>query len=485
MRQIMANQTKQRFARRPFLAGLGAAGAGMFLRPRIAEAQGMVPQRLVVIHRPEGSVLDAMNGCPYWWFPTAAGPTYELSPMLQSFAPVKANMLVIRGIDCPRNQPANGDKHAQGIIGMMSGVDAYMPPGTSQSDRDDPNSKAIRSFVPTIDQQVLAKIDALKGTPIPSIQLAGTRNSMPGNGNGFTCLQVMSYMGPAQTLPGEGRSASAFTTIFGTTMMGGMDPTVVARQAAQNKSVLDFVSSDLNRLRGRVPSSQYPKMDAHLDAIRQLEGAIMMPPSTGTIVKPTLVTEPTTGNPGASPDEAAHQMTIRNMLSIIRCAFQSDLTRVATITFADGNNVMAPKNFVPGASFNIDSDHHSVSHSGTSLDSLRAKGGAEKMYADEVAKMVIDMQNTPEGPPGETLLDHTLVVYINECSIGDDHHQQDMPILLIGGKFLKLHTNDFLKLSASRYMNDVWSSMLTAWGVPTTTWGDAKYSQGPIPGLFG
>jgi hypothetical protein len=308
---------------------------------------------------------------------------------------------------------------------------------------------------------------------------------MPGNGNGYTCLQVMSYSGPAQTMPGEGRSANAFTTIFGTMMPGGMDPAVLARQAAQSKSVLDLVIGDLNRLRGRVPSSQYLKMDAHLDAIRQLEANIVTPPPTGTIVRPTLATEPTTGNPGADRDEAAHQMTIRNMLSIIRCAFQSDLTRVATITFADGNNPMAPKNFVPGSNWSIGSDHHSVSHSGVSLDSLKAKGGAEKMYADEVARLVIDMQNTPEGPPGETLLDHTLVVYLNECSIGDDHHQQDMPILLIGGKFLKLHTNDFLKLSASRYMNDVWSSVLTAWGVPTTTWGDTKYSKGPIAGLFG
>ena len=59
-----------------------------------------------------------------------------------------------------------------------------------------------------------------------------------------------------------------------------------------------------------------------------------------------------------------------------------------------------------------------------------------------------------------------------------------MLIFLIGGKFLKLHTNDFLKITPSRYMNDVWSAVLTAWGVPTTTWGDAKYSKGPIPGLF-
>jgi hypothetical protein len=220
----MANHTKQRFARRPFLAGLGVTGAGMFLRPRVAEAEGAVPQRLLIIHRPEGSVLDAMNGCPFWWFPTTAGPAYSLSPMLQSFAPVKANMLVIRGVDCPRNQPANGDKHAQGIIGMMSGVDAFMPAGTSQADRDDPNSKAIRSFVPTIDQQALDKIQALKGTPIKSIQLAGTRNSMQGNGNGYTCLQVMSYSGPAQILPPEGRSQSAFDSIFVSTMMGGDGP---------------------------------------------------------------------------------------------------------------------------------------------------------------------------------------------------------------------------------------------------------------------
>jgi hypothetical protein len=482
-KHAIMNQTH--FGRRPFLAGVGATGAGMFLRPRIAEAQGMVPQRILIVHRPEGSVLDPQNGCPNWWFPATTGPSYTLSPILQSFAPVKANMLVLRGIDCPRNEPVNGDKHAQGIIGMMSGVDAYMPPGTSQADINDPNSKAIRSFVKTIDHQLLEKVPALQGPVRPYIPLAGTQNSMKGNGNGYTCLQVMSYSGPAQPIFGEARSQIAFQSIFEATMTGGTDPTLAARQAAQNKSVLDLVLSDLNRMRGGVPSAQYPKLDAHLDAIRQLESTIMMPPPGTPIVKPTLVTEPTTGNPGASKDEAAHQMLIRNMLAILRCAFQSDITRVATITFSDGNNIMAPRNFVPGANWTISSDHHSVSHSGTSLDTLKAKGGVEKMYADELAKMVIDMQNTPEGPAGETLLDHTLIVYINECSIGDDHHQQDIPILLIGGKFLKMHTGDFMKITPSRYMNDVWSAVLTAWGVPTTTWGDAKYSKGPIAGLFG
>jgi len=56
--------------------------------------------------------------------------------------------------------------------------------------------------------------------------------------------------------------------------------------------------------------------------------------------------------------------------------------------------------------------------------------------------------------------------------------------LLFGGKFLKLGTGQFVVVSPNRYVNDVCSSVLTAWGVRTNVYGDPRYSQGAIPNLF-
>jgi hypothetical protein len=462
------------------LAGLGTLGASTLLRPLVAEAQGVVPQRLLIIHRPCG-------GVPAQWFPMGTGPNYVTSPILKSFDAVRANMLVIKGVKCPRNEPEPGDKHGQGIIGMMSGVDAYHPPGTPANELTAPDGKFIASQVATVDQVALGAIAALRGPTIPSIQLCGTRKSM--QGSGAACLRVISYSGPNQLMWPEGRSDVAFNNILGGAVVGPVDPAILARQQAQNKSVLDFALSDMTRLRAQLPASQYPKLDAHMQAMRELEARITaMPPmgGGGGCSKPTLVMQPT-GSGAVSADEAEHQSLIKNMLAVIRSAFACDTTRVATITFTDGNSSLSPKDFVPGASWTIADGFHNVSHSGNGADVVAAKAGTEKFYADLVAQMILDMQNTTEG--SGTLLDNTLVVYLNECSVGDNHSQDDIPVLLFGGKFLKLNVGNFIQLTPVRYMNDIWAGMMTAWGVPTTNFGNPSsvtrgYCKGPAPGVF-
>jgi hypothetical protein len=470
----MNNEKSFRISRRPFLAGLGATGAGMLMRPLIAEAQGVVPQRLLIIHRPCGSV-------PAQWFPTTTGAGFTLPPLLEPFAAVRSNMLVVKGIKCPRTNANPGDKHGQGLIGMMSGMDAYHPPGTPEKELTAPDGKFISSPVATIDQVALGSVPGLKGPTIPSIQLAGSRTSMQGSGPG--CLRVISYSGPNVLMWPEGRSDVAFNNILGSVVVGPGDPAAAARQQAQNKSVLDFVNRDLNRLKTLIPNSQVPKLDAHVQAIRELELRITTtpPPTTGGCAKPMLAMQPK-GAGSISNDEAEHGTLIKNMFSIVKSAFQCDATRVATITFAHGNSSLAPKDFIPGAAFTATEGHHTVSHNGTGADVIAAKAAAEKFYGEIVSAAMLDMQNTPEG--SGTLLDNTLVVYWNECSVGDSHSQNDIPVLFFGGKFLKLNVGNYIQLSPAVFMNDVWAAMLTAWGVPTTVFGDAKFGKGPAPNVF-
>jgi hypothetical protein len=236
-----------------------------------------------------------------------------------------------------------------------------------------------------------------------------------------------------------------------------------------------------------LPSQQRPKLDAQLTAIRNLEARITTtPPPAGSVTKPQLATEPTSGANGADADEARHNVLIQNMLEIIRCAFVSDLTRVASITFADGNNPLRPLAFVPNAGFTNNGDGHGVSHSGKGADAIEAKGETNAMYIGNVAKLLNNMFMTKEGTG--TLLDNTLGFLFTECRDGDTHERKRNPGMLFGGKFLKLNTGQFMVFPTTpkqRYTNDIWSSVLTAWGVPTTTWGDPQYSNGVLPGLFG
>jgi len=203
----------------------------------------------------------------------------------------------------------------------------------------------------------------------------------------------------------------------------------------------------------------------------------------GQIIKPTLAAEPTTGHNGANADEARHDVLVQNMLEIIRTAFASDLTRVASMTMADGNNPLRPLAFVPNPSFTNNSDGHGLSHSGKAGDPIEGKGEVVAMYTTAVANMLAAMAKTPEGTGN--MLDNVLGMYFTECRDGDSHERRRNPCMLFGGQFLKLNAGQYMVVNPNRYVNDIWASTLTAWGVPTTIYGDPAYAKGVIPGLFG
>jgi hypothetical protein len=493
---MMKNRRSFGISRRPFLAGLGAsAGVATLLHPLIAQAEGALPKRFLWIHYPCGTVAGfgaEGAGSAWTWFPTGSGTTYTPSSLTKLFDPVKGSILPFDGIDLgDPNQTTQGDKHAQGMMWMGTGWMAVNM-NTSQVDPDQANNHyiTVRQGTKSIDQQLLDVVPDLTaplvaggtGPIYRSIQLVGTPTSM--SNQGFTCLRVLSYAGKDQPLFGEGRSQTAFNNIFSSAMAPGVDPVVYARQQAQKKSVLDLVMDDIVRLQAIVPVAQRPKFDAQLSSIRALEARVSTPPPpAGQIIKPVLLDEPTTGHDGANANEARHETLIRNQLEIIRTAFASDLTRVATISYADGNNVLRPKSFVPNPTFSQTGDGHSVSHAGKSADAINAKGQVVAMYTRLTAELLTNMSKTVEGT--SNLLDNTLGMYFSECRDGDSHERRRNPCMLFGGKFLNLKTGQYLVLNPARYANDIWASVLTAWDVPTTVYGDPMYGKGVLPGLFG
>jgi hypothetical protein len=476
-----------RFRRRSFFTAMGAGVAHTFLRPLVAEAQGVIPQRFFMIHRPCGTWPD--DFLPPKTVP--AGAAYPITPILKSFETLRHKMVVYRGVDGPPNNTQNGDRHGAGLIGQVTGRLAVQPVNASANDRNDMNSKTITAATPSFDQFLLgAGIEALQPPlgGVKSIQLSG--NTRSGQGQHFACLAAISYAGTSQPKFGEPRPMRNFTNILGNAMVGGpgttVDPAIIERQLAQKKSVLDFVRTDLNRLKGQVPSSQNVKLDAHLEGIRVLESRIRAtpPPVTAGCFRPTLTPDPVTTKTGRERDEVIHFNVCTNNLAIIRAAFQCDLTRVASFTFADGNNDLHPRSYVPNPTFSIDGNHHdAVSHGGKSnRDSQVAKKETDIFYGNLMAKMLSDMDKVPEGPAGQTLLDNTLTYYFSECSYGDDHEMIDLCSLYFGGKFLKLNVGNYLSYAPKIYQNDVWTSILNAWGVPTMQFGDPMFCKGSGPG---
>ena len=453
--------------RRTFLAGVGAAaGAGAFLRPLFASAAGASPMRLVVIHRPCGSYEQS-------FFPAGGdATTFTLSPILMPFQALQSEMVVLNGITCPRDPGWAGDKHAAGLISLMSGKRAVEIPGTNSG--GDPNAKNQCAPSASFDQWMLQKSAGLQGTSSPSIASTAYRPSSIGLPN----FKVMSYTGLNGALFPEARPDVLFSSLFQSSM-ANLPPDVLAKLKAQKKGVLDFIHKDLTRLQGTVPSSQKAKLDAHLAGIQALETKLNAPIPTATggskCVAPSQAALPT---PPAdlTVDEAQHTVVSQNQLGIIASAFQCDLTRVATFTFAHGNSALRFSKILPN--FANGGGHHDISHQG---DQHASHAAVDTYYSQRVAEFVQKLKDTPDG--AGTLLDNTIVVYLNECNVGASHSIENIPLAMFGGKNLGLQRGRYMHF-AGRYMNDVWAAVATAMGVPSTTWGDTAFSKGPVPGLF-
>jgi hypothetical protein len=93
----------------------------------------------------------------------------------------------------------------------------------------------------------------------------------------------------------------------------------------------------------------------------------------------------------------------------------------------------------------------------------------------------------PEG--GGTMLDHTLVVRVNELGRGNSHTLRNVPFVLAGnvpndagvGQF---RTGRHLAHDGDQRHDDLWTSAAQAFGMADVTrWGDARYSNGPLPRL--
>jgi hypothetical protein len=446
-------------------------------------------------------------------------------------------MIVLKGLSNPRNQNWLGDQHASGFLGMITppvkdnGASSWpQSASATPSTKADPNGKTITPSDQSVDQLFLSQIPGLKGAPcpVPSIQLtASTESSDQTNDN--HALRVTSYAkGVSGGLPiplwPEPSPANAMKNYFAAGTMN-LSAEQIARAAAQNRSVLDFALSGLSGLQNQVPKSQLPKVQAHLDAIRQLETNIAASAGATACAAPTFSGGPFApsapmfsggsgqgGVTNVGKLDSEHYQMWNQHKEIIKTMFLCDLTRVASFTFGYGNSGIHFQNGVLGDPLfagkykdpngNDISDpngHHDISH-GVGGDAGDAQYIIDKWYCDRTAELLAEMAATPD-VGGGSLLDNTLVVFWSEVSDGNAHGAVDMPVLLFGGKFLKMKGGSYLQLGdpatnskfnptgkysagPAPYMSDLWVTTAQAWGYDLQSYGDAQWNTGKIPNIF-
>ena len=129
----------------------------------------------------------------------------------------------------------------------------------------------------------------------------------------------------------------------------------------------------------------------------------------------------------------------------------------------------------------INNPHHDMSHRDGNKATADKLTKVNRWYAEQVAYFLGKLDGVMEAN-GKTMLDNSLVIWLNGLGDGNNHTRKNTPYVLAGSAGGYFNTGRYLQFSNNH--NDLLVSILHAMGLrDEKTFGDPKYCTGPLPGL--
>lgn len=114
-------------------------------------------------------------------------------------------------------------------------------------------------------------------------------------------------------------------------------------------------------------------------------------------------------------------------MDLLAMALACDMTRVASIMWA---NSATNK---PTPWLNIPEGHHEVAHRGDDdMDAREKLTLINTWYAEQFAYLIAKLKSMPEGEG--SVLDNTLLIWVNEHQKGNDHDRDQIPLMSSPGR---------------------------------------------------
>jgi hypothetical protein len=414
----------------PFLSGLpGLRAASSGARPK---------QRLIFMFSPNGTI-------PWEFWPEETGATFGLKRILKPLDPFRDQVTVVRGI-C--NQvDGDGDRHMRGMSCLLTGTELF--PGNIQGGSDTPAGWA-RGI--SIDQEMKNFLQSREETKtrFGSLEFGV---AVPDRADPWT---RMCYAGPNQPIAPVSDPRQMLARLYGQT-----------KDKESLTSILDEVRGDLQSAATKLGAEDRALLDKHLTLVRELETELQAADREGAASLPV---------PDINPNiELVNDNTpriSRIQIDLMVNAMANDMTRVATLQFMRSVG-MARMNWL-----GVPDGHHTLSH-----EPDDNKDAAEKLikinewFCGELAYLAKRLAETPEPGGDGTMLDHTLIVWLNELGKGNSHTLDDIPMVLIGGKGHGFKTGRSLKLEKTAH-NRLWLAIAQSMGHDLKTFGTAKFCNG-------
>ncbi len=439
-------------SRRTVLRGSGSVAVALpFLEamlPRMATA-APAPKRFVYFFFPNG-----VN--PSSWFPAGASSGLGTLPeTLSPLAPLQSKLVVLAGVNMQSARENPGNAHGVGMTNLLTGRKFIFEENTRFG------AEGWGAGI-TIDQEIASRIGV--GSRYASLQFGVQTLRVYG---GAPVYAYTSYSGPSKPMPCEDNPQRMFTKLFTTIDSGSGD---AQARLDRRKSVLDFIGEDFRQVNTRVGAGDRSKLDAHLTALRDIESRLSFVGKAGPACTKPIQTYPRDHN-----TNSAFPAVGKLQMDMLAMAFACELTQVATLQWSSGAS--GTTHTWAGAN----EPHHSLSHK-TDAASVAQLQRIQQWYMTQLA--YLGQALAIKDSNGVSVLDNSVVLAGSEVGVGPTHTYLNMPYVLLGGAGGAIKTNRFIKYSNATH-NDLFVSIMNATGIPATSFGDPKYSMGPLPGLAG
>jgi hypothetical protein len=200
-------------------------------------------------------------------------------------------------------------------------------------------------------------------------------------------------------------------------LFGEEDLTAKRRQIHNDQQIVASLHRDMEQL--RTGDGDHSKIESYRTVISELEEQLRHEEFWLKTKKPevpnTLIEDP----------EFAFSAKVRNLFELSKLAFQTDSTRVITLSLDWIYGAIT----VPGAT----GGWHTLSHHAGKADALNKLGRIEMDILKHVNQFLLELDQIKEADG--TLLDHTTVVIGSNFGDSSNHTCSNLPIIVAGGGF--------------------------------------------------
>ena len=409
--------TKKHLPRRTFLKGMGATvalplldamePAGRVWSGASAETDRTRFVAIEMVHGSAGS--NEWGASQNLWNPAEVGRDFDLSPSsLSPLEPFRDYLTIVSNTDV---------RMAEAFEPKEIGGDHFRSSAVFLTQAHPKQTEGSDVFVGTSMDQLYAQRFG-GDSPIPSMQLCIENVDQAGGcAYGYACVytDTISWAGPTEPLPMIRDPRVAFDQLFG----AGATAEERAERMKTDRSILDWVASEVQGLKAQLGPTDRRRMDQYLENVREIERRIQRVEERNRNGEVRELA----GAPAGVPDDFEEHVKLMFDLQVL--AFQSDMTR--TFSFKMGRD--GSGRVYPGSG--VDAGFHNASHHGGNPERVMDFAKINQYHVGLIPYFLEKLQSSMEGDA--SLLDKTMIVYGSPMADSNIHNHRRCPLIFLGG----------------------------------------------------